>query len=90
MAKPRKPVRTDDGDEMPPNPSADVAATIHLLEYARSRGFRVGPLLHVGSVKLQIDDLRQAKHEKLGGDRTYDDLPHPDFGTDDPAPGTAG
>lgn len=94
MPKPRKPVRTDEGEELPPNPNADVAAAIHLLEYARSRGFRVGPVLEVGSVKMHINDLRQQKNEKLGGDpRPVDRGIYAEHGlneTDIPADGTAG
>jgi len=50
----------------PPLPEGhDVLAAIHLLEWARSRGFRIGPELQVGTVKMHILDIRQANREGL-------------------------
>lgn len=51
----------DDGNVMPvPGPDAsDVAKAIYLLEYARLRGFRLGPTLKVGELVTQVQDLRQ-------------------------------
>lgn len=50
----------DDGNVLtPPEPGSDAANAIYLLEYARKRGFRVGPTLKIGDVVMQVRDLRQ-------------------------------
>lgn len=88
---PRKPVTTSDGDALPALPADhDVMAAIHLLEYARSRGFRVGPYLIVGSVKVQIRDVRQEKLENMGGVPERSEPLPPWFDIGEPEPGTAG
>jgi len=62
----------------------DVSQAIRLLEYARSRGFRIGPELHVGVVHMQVADLKQA----VIGAPTVDESPmDPD---DEPIEGTIG
>lgn len=52
----------DDGNALPPpEPGSPVAQIIYLLEYARTRGFRIGPQVQVGDTIVQVLDLRQAK-----------------------------
>lgn len=51
----------------------DVGGAILLLEYARARGFRLGPYLQVGSVTVQVADTRQEN------DRRDPDPIDPDF-----------
>lgn len=54
----------EDGNVLaPPEPGTDTANAIYLMEYARKRGFRVGPTLKVGDVVLQVVDLRQAAQQ---------------------------
>lgn len=89
MARNRDP--EDDAPKLPLED--DVTRAIHLLEWARKRGFRVGPVLQVGDVKMQISDVRQVKMEGLDPERVTDLGPYGEFGLDDkdePAPGTAG
>lgn len=63
----------DDGNPVPlPADGSDLAQLIQLLEYARVRGFRVGPLIQIGGIAVQVRDLRQ--HE---GRRDTDDAPDP-------------
>ncbi len=58
----------EDGNALPvPPPESDLATLIQLLEYARRRGFRVGPTVKVGSIVTQVQDMRQ--------DETGRDLP---------------
>lgn len=50
----------DDGNVLPPpEPGTDVSHAIYLLEYARKRGFRIGPAMKIGMVDIQVIDLRQ-------------------------------
>jgi hypothetical protein len=51
-----------DGNEIAaPPPETDVGRLIYLLEWARRRGFRIGPAVVVGGLTLQIQDLRQTE-----------------------------
>jgi hypothetical protein len=51
----------------PFNPAAiyahddDVARLARLLDWARENGYRIGPVVEVGTVKCQVLDQRQAK-----------------------------
>lgn len=56
------PDANDDGDPIE-FANDDVKAMIALLEYGRRRGFRFGPVIKIGSVELQVADLRDAKKE---------------------------
>ena len=56
--------RTDDTPVLPP--TDDVARVIALLEWARCRGYRIGPTLQVGGVIMNVEDLRLAKVEGSG------------------------
>ena len=50
----------EDGNVLPPpEPGTDAANAIYLLEYARKRGFRLGPVIRVGAIEMQVLDLRQ-------------------------------
>jgi hypothetical protein len=60
----RHEITDEDGNELaPPEPGTDAANIIYLLEYARRRGFRIGPTLKVGETVLQVVDLRQAAQQ---------------------------
>lgn len=89
----KRKVLTTDGEALPAlaasTSAADVQAALHLLEYARSRGFRIGPAVKVGCVEMLVADIRQGKID-MGDDRHGDSMPDPYEGTDDPEPGTAG
>lgn len=43
----------------PTNP--DLKALRDLMMWARDKGFRVGPEIHIGTLHVQIADLRQDK-----------------------------
>jgi hypothetical protein len=51
----------DGNDINPPPATTDVGQLIYLLEWARKRGFRVGPTVRCGSLVLQVQDLRQTE-----------------------------
>lgn len=57
----QRPFADDDGNiiNVPP-PDSPVAHIVFLLEYARQRGFQIGPHVQIGDVKIQVTDLRQA------------------------------
>lgn len=55
-----------------PDASSDVGQLIYLLEWARVRGFRVGPTVQVGNLIVQVTDLRQTE-----GRRDRDDTADP-------------
>lgn len=40
----------------PPDASSDVARLIYLLEYCRHRRFRLGPIVQVGDVVVNVVD----------------------------------
>lgn len=63
----RHDILDDDGNILaPPEPGTDTANIIYLLEYGRKRGFRIGPVVKVGEVTVQVADIRQAKQEAPG------------------------
>jgi hypothetical protein len=58
MAK--RPLATDEGEALPMLPAdSDLGQLIYLLEYARIRGFRLGPEIQIGNLIVKVDDLRQ-------------------------------
>lgn len=60
MSNRGKEIIDDDGNVMsPPEAGTNAAHALYLLEYARKRGFRIGPVLKVGDVVLQVRDIRQ-------------------------------
>lgn len=61
----------DDGNPLAlPAADSDVGQLIYLLEWARLRGFRVGPMIQVGDLIVQVQDLRQTE-----GRHDRDDAP---------------
>jgi hypothetical protein len=58
---PPGPVEWDqEGDPVPqPAKESDLADLIQLLEYGRRKGFRVGPMVRIGKITVQVSDLRQ-------------------------------
>lgn len=53
---------TDLGDVIPTiSPETDVGKLQALMEWARVRGFEIGPVVRIGGVTLQIRDLRQVE-----------------------------
>jgi hypothetical protein len=45
--------------------TSNVGAAILLMEYARARGFRLGPYLQVGDVVVQVVDTRQETSRRV-------------------------
>lgn len=84
----------DPEDKSPLAPDDDVMRAIHLLEWGRRKGVRIGPILEVGDVKMQVNDIRQLGVEKLGGKSGPVDMgPYAEQGLDPddvPEPGTMG
>ena len=73
-----------DGHPLPQiDPSTDVAQLIYLLEYARARGYRVGPTIQVGGLTVQVRDLRQTEG-RAGADDPPDEGPWKAAGYDGP------
>lgn len=52
------PDHDDDGNDLVLDPKSDVGQLIYLLEYARQRKFQIGPTVQIGSVIVQVRDLR--------------------------------
>lgn len=54
----------DDGNVLtPPAEGTDAAHIIYLLEYGRTRGFKIGPVVKIGEATVQVRDLRQERQE---------------------------
>lgn len=85
MAK-RKPT-----NDLPTATAADdhISRALYLLEYCRQRGFRVGPVVTVGDVTMQVEDIRQAKVEGQSFE-AEPGLYEIAGAVDEPADGTAG
>lgn len=52
-------IADEDGNTLVIEPDSDVGRLTTLLEYARARGFRLGPYVKVGEITCQVQDLRQ-------------------------------
>lgn len=62
-----------DGEYLPDiDPTSDVVKVVYLLEWARARGFKVGPAVQVGDVILQVQDLRQIEGRQSRDEPTRD------------------
>lgn len=60
-----KVVSDDDGNDLTaPGPETDVGQLIYLLEWARQRGFRIGPTIQIGTVIVQVADKRASERER--------------------------
>ncbi|MGN6107240.1 MAG: hypothetical protein ACTHU0_19185 [Kofleriaceae bacterium] len=57
----------ESGETFPLSPDDHVSRLIILLEYARRRGFRIGPTVQVGDVTLAVRDLRQDDRSERDG-----------------------
>lgn len=78
----------------PPAMSPDVRDTITLLRWARQNGFRIERFA-VGSVTMEVVDLRLRKREGIDRDMPMDRGPLADVGVflptdDEPVEGTVG
>lgn len=58
----------------PPGPNHDAHALLWLLDNARARHYRLGPVVEIGSIRVQVRDLLQEKMEGFGG-AAVDDIP---------------
>lgn len=73
VTPPALPEHDEDGKSIgAPTPGSDVAQLTYLLEWARIRGFRIGPTVQCGELVLQVRDLRQFEDR-----RDPDDTPDP-------------
>lgn len=55
-----------DGNPLPDiDPMSNVGQAVALLHHARKHGFRVGPLIKVGDVVIQVQDLEQSPGRNL-------------------------
>lgn len=67
MSNPRQtppgPIEHDeDGDPLPqPAKNSDLADLIQLLEYGRVKDYALGPVIQVGKIRVQVQDIRQAR-----------------------------
>lgn len=66
----KKDLADEDGNALPKvDPATDLGQLTTLLEWARIRGFRIGPAVQIGSIVVQVEDLRP-RVTKDGGDET--------------------
>lgn len=78
MSKAEDDIIDDDGNKiLPPPDDSDVARLIYLMEYARKRGFRIGPVVKIGETTVQVRDLRQERQM-----RENEDTPDLEKGSD--------
>ena len=68
----------------------DVTALQQLLLWARDKGFRVGPVVEIGELKLYVQDMRQAKVGDPIGQATEMDVMQEHGVDEDPVEGTGG
>lgn len=55
-------IHDEHGNPLPAlDPTSAAYQIVALLEYARLRGFRIGPYVEIDGVKMQVQDLRQAE-----------------------------
>ncbi len=55
----------DDGNDLTaPGPDTDVGQLIYLLEWARQRGFQIGPTIQIGNVVVQVRDKRASEQDR--------------------------
>lgn len=98
MTRARKPTAAkDDIDPDLPAPALpadrDVDDVMRLLLWGRAKGFRIGPIVRVGSATVQVQDIRQAKGEGAGVAPMVDVGIDAEYGLDagdEPVEGTAG
>ena len=65
MSHPKPPEHDDDGNPLAlPDPQSDVGQLIYLLEWARIRGFRIGPEVRIGGLGVVVRDLRQTEKRR--------------------------
>lgn len=70
----KKDIIDDDGNIIAPPPADHpVRAIVWLLEYGRTRGFRIGPRIQVGDTIVECADLRLIAKE-YGGEPKPSDL----------------
>lgn len=73
VTPPALPEHDEDGAPLAlPEAKSDVGQLMYLLEWARIRGFRIGPMVQCGELVLQVRDLRQFEDR-----RDPDDTPDP-------------
>lgn len=74
-------------------PLHDVDHLMRLLKWGREQGIRIGPMVTIGEVSVQVTDVRQAKLEKFSKGEVEDievDILRASGGGDEPAEGTSG
>lgn len=60
-------VHDEAGNAIAIDPASPIAPVVQLLEYGRARGFRIGPLVKIGDVVVQVQDLRQTEGRGQAG-----------------------
>lgn len=70
------PFRDPEPDPAAPPPERTPLHDIAwFLVWCRARGYRVGPVLEYGGVRMQVADLRQPKIEGVAASEEPDDMP---------------
>lgn len=59
MTKPAASIDEHGNPLLEVDPNSMCGQLVALLEYGRRRGFRIGPFVQIGDVRLQVQDLRQ-------------------------------
>lgn len=49
------------GTIIPIDPASLVGQLVLLLEYCRARGYRIGPIVKIDGLQVQVQDLRQSE-----------------------------
>jgi hypothetical protein len=62
----------ESGNVIPIDPASTVGQLVALLEYARARGWRIGPFVKLDGLTIQVQDLRQREGQGIA--------PPPDVG----------
>ena len=63
----KRPPSDENGNELPPiDPTTDVGMLVQLLEWGRRRGFKIGPTIQVGTVTVQVEDIRLRENARAG------------------------
>ena len=61
-----------EGEYLPELEHPDVKALIHLLEYGRLKGIRIGPMVQIVDTVVQVRDIRQTEGRKDIDDKDLD------------------
>jgi hypothetical protein len=56
------PAHDEAGNVIPIDPCSTVGQLVQLLEYCRAKDYRIGPVVRIDGLAVQIEDLRQSRN----------------------------